>query len=204
MPASVANMDYKVAALARAAADGPLATDGGDGRLWEDAADTHAASAEDAGGVGAPPDGIVDDLVATCCGEWHRWPVGQGPDWGTIATWIAASDGEMLDEVVDAVEARAGVSPGRMAELLGIHLTPAVCERGPVRLGTDFGGMETICHALKQMALAFRHCFSFELEPWIRAHIVANHLVDHVGADVTQRRPEELPAVDLLASGFPC
>ena len=74
----------------------------------------------------------------------------------------------------------------------------------PVRLGTDFSGMESVATALSDAGIPFRHMFACEKHPPCLKHILYNHSAETVQIDICRRSYLETPGVNLYVAGFPC
>lgn len=82
-----------------------------------------------------------------------------------------------------------------------------------LRVGTDCSGIEAPIQALRQLGIPFRHVFSSEIDKYCIQSIKANYepeilFGDSDGpfpeGDITKRRIEDVPDIDLYVCGFPC
>ena len=77
-----------------------------------------------------------------------------------------------------------------------------------LKIGTDCSGIEAPIEALKQICnkynLSYEHEFSSEISEYATEYIKNNHNPKILFNDMTKRKPEEIPYVDIYVSGFPC
>lgn len=82
-----------------------------------------------------------------------------------------------------------------------------------LRVGTDCSGIDAPIEALKQMKIPFHHVFSSEIDPFCIKSIKANYSPDIIfgdpdgmfpNGDITKRKIEDIPDIDLYICGFPC
>ena len=83
----------------------------------------------------------------------------------------------------------------------------------PLRVGTDCSGIEAPIQALLQMGVPFTHKFSSDIDKYVIQSIKANYHPEiiygdqegeHKEGDITKRKTETLPDIDLYVCGFPC
>lgn len=75
----------------------------------------------------------------------------------------------------------------------------------PLRVGTDYSGMETPIIALRALGVRYRHLFSSDVCPKARLVIQEKFEPERLFEDATKRLPGELPEkLDLYVAGFPC
>ncbi len=72
----------------------------------------------------------------------------------------------------------------------------------PLKVGTDFSGIEAPLFALKALGINFEHSFACEIDPFARKSLLANNNPLILYEDVT--KPRDLPLVDIYVAGFPC
>lgn len=77
-------------------------------------------------------------------------------------------------------------------------------ERTPLRVGTDCSGIEAPIQALKQLNIPFVHEFSSEIDDNCRKSIRENYDPKIIYGDITQRKHDGIPDIDLYVAGFPC
>jgi len=77
-----------------------------------------------------------------------------------------------------------------------------------LKIGTDCSGIEAPIEALKNICnkydLSYEHEFSSEISEYATEYIKNNHNPKILFNDMTKRKPEEIPYVDIYVSGFPC
>lgn len=74
-----------------------------------------------------------------------------------------------------------------------------------LRVGTDYSGIETPLMALQALRIPYRHIFSSESCPKIRAIIEERFAPERIFKDALKRRGDQLPSkLDLYVAGFPC
>jgi DNA (cytosine-5)-methyltransferase 1 len=73
-----------------------------------------------------------------------------------------------------------------------------------IRVGTDCSGIEAPIQALKQLAIPFKHVFSCDIDKYCRESILANYDPEILFTDMTKRKLNEIPDIDLYVCGFPC
>ena len=77
-----------------------------------------------------------------------------------------------------------------------------------IKIGTDCSGIEAPIEAIKNICkkydLSFEHEFSSEISEYATVYIKNNHNPKILFNDMTKRKPEEIPYVDIYVSGFPC
>lgn len=73
-----------------------------------------------------------------------------------------------------------------------------------LRLGTDFSGLETPSVALKRVGVPFTLEFACEKEDCLRKMLCELHGPKILHDDITTRRLDSVPEVDLYVSGFSC
>lgn len=74
----------------------------------------------------------------------------------------------------------------------------------PIRIGTDYSGIETPLMALDKLGIPYKHMFSSEIDPNARRVIISNFNPGILFEDATTRNHKKLPAIDLYVAGFPC
>jgi DNA (cytosine-5)-methyltransferase 1 len=82
-----------------------------------------------------------------------------------------------------------------------------------LRVGTDCSGIEAPIEALKQLKIPFKHIFSSEIDKFCIQSIKANYKPEIIfgdkegpypEGDITKRKIEDVPDIDLYVCGFPC
>jgi len=73
-----------------------------------------------------------------------------------------------------------------------------------LRVGTDCSGMDAPIVALQQLKIPFSHEFSSEIDQHCVATIRANFAPKVLFGDMTKRRIQDIPDIDLYVCGFPC
>jgi len=77
-----------------------------------------------------------------------------------------------------------------------------------LKIGTDCSGIEAPIEALKNICnkydLSYEHEFSSEISEYATEYIKNNHNPKILFNDMTKRKPEKIPYVDIYVSGFPC
>lgn len=82
-----------------------------------------------------------------------------------------------------------------------------------IRVGTDCSGIEAPIQALLQMKQAFSHEFSSDIDKYVIKNIKANYEPkriygdkegDYPDGDISNRKSNTLPDIDLYVCGFPC
>ena len=75
---------------------------------------------------------------------------------------------------------------------------------GPIRVGTDFSGLDTVLLSLKHLGVAFVHLFSCDIAEDCRRLIQCQHAPKFLYTDIALRPVDEAPSVDLFCFGPPC
>lgn len=95
-----------------------------------------------------------------------------------------------------------------MAEMSPIALAggplTALVRTEAIRLGTDFSGLETPSVALKRVGVPFSLEFACEKQECLRKMLCRLYHPKIVFEDITTRRLDSVPQVDLYVSGFSC
>ena len=86
----------------------------------------------------------------------------------------------------------------------GSYVAPLHCHARPIRLGTDFSGLDVIAVSLQRLGVPYEHCFSSDVDPHVRALIRHQHKPNVLFEDVVSRDTDAAPEVDLYAFGPPC
>jgi len=77
-----------------------------------------------------------------------------------------------------------------------------------IKIGTDCSGIEAPIEALKKICdvydLSYEHVFSSEIDKYAIQYIKDNHEPTILFNDMMKRNIEDVPAIDLYVSGFPC
>jgi len=77
-----------------------------------------------------------------------------------------------------------------------------------IKIGTDCSGIEAPIEALKNICennnLSFEHEFSSEISEYATEYIKNNHNPKILFNDMTKRKVNEIPYIDIYVSGFPC
>ena len=77
-----------------------------------------------------------------------------------------------------------------------------------LKIGTDCSGIEAPIEALKNICnkydLSYEHEFSSEISEYATEYIKNNHNPKILFNDMTKRKPEDIPYIDIYVSGFPC
>ena len=77
-----------------------------------------------------------------------------------------------------------------------------------IKIGTDCSGIEAPIEALKNICennnLSFEHEFSSEISEYATEYIKKNHNPKILFNDMTKRKVNEIPYIDIYVSGFPC
>tara|TARA_B100001027_G_C16244431_1_gene321088 strand:- start:297 stop:1220 length:924 start_codon:yes stop_codon:yes gene_type:complete len=77
-----------------------------------------------------------------------------------------------------------------------------------IKIGTDCSGIEAPIEALKNICknnnLSFEHEFSSEISEYATEYIKNNHNPKILFNDMTKRKANEIPYIDIYVSGFPC
>ena len=82
-----------------------------------------------------------------------------------------------------------------------------------LRVGTDCSGIEAPIQALTQLGIPFTHVFSSDIDKFCIQSIKANYEPQILfgnkdgtfsDGDITKRRIEDVPDIDLYVCGFPC
>lgn len=82
-----------------------------------------------------------------------------------------------------------------------------------LRVGTDCSGIEAPIQALRQLDIPFKHVFSSEIDKYCIKSIKANYHPEILfgdpdgqfkDGDITKRKIEDVPDIDLYVCGFPC
>ena len=77
-----------------------------------------------------------------------------------------------------------------------------------IKIGTDCSGIEAPIEALKNICennnLSFEHEFSSEISEYATEYIKKNHNSKILFNDMTKRKVNEIPYIDIYVSGFPC
>jgi DNA (cytosine-5)-methyltransferase 1 len=82
-----------------------------------------------------------------------------------------------------------------------------------LRVGTDCSGIEAPIQALRQLGIPFKHVFSSEIDKYCIKSIKANYYPEIIfgdpdgpfkDGDITKRKIEDVPDIDLYVCGFPC
>ena len=76
--------------------------------------------------------------------------------------------------------------------------------RKPIRLGTDFSGMDAPSIALQMLGIPFSHVFANDTAPAARSFIFHNHTVEHIYTDLALRPVHRHGTLDLYVAGPPC
>ena len=79
-----------------------------------------------------------------------------------------------------------------------------VLQRCPLRVGTDFSGLDSPIIALIQMRLSFLHVFACDALPASQKLIKTIFRPKHFYGDAMTRDVDAMPKTDLFVSGFPC
>ena len=77
-----------------------------------------------------------------------------------------------------------------------------------LKIGTDCSGIEAPIEALNNICneynLNYEHEFSSEISEYATEYINKNHNPKILFNDMTKRKPEDIPYIDIYVSGFPC
>ena len=82
-----------------------------------------------------------------------------------------------------------------------------------LRVGTDCSGIEAPIQALRQLGIPFTHVFSSDIDRFCIQSIKANYNPDIIfgdkegpfpNGDITERKIDDVPDIDLYVCGFPC
>ena len=77
-----------------------------------------------------------------------------------------------------------------------------------IKIGTDCSGIEAPIEALKNICknnnLSYEHEFSSEISEYAVEYIKNNHNPKILFNDMTKRKTNEIPYIDIYVSGFPC
>ena len=73
-----------------------------------------------------------------------------------------------------------------------------------IRIGSDCSGMEALIQAIKNLNVGYKHVFSCDRDPHVRATIGANFSPSIMYPDITSRNNKETPESDVYGAGFPC
>jgi len=73
-----------------------------------------------------------------------------------------------------------------------------------LRVGTDCSGIEAPLQALINLKIPFSHEFSSEVDSHCVQSIRANYNPKAIFTDITNRRIQNVPDIDLYVCGFPC
>jgi DNA (cytosine-5)-methyltransferase 1 len=73
-----------------------------------------------------------------------------------------------------------------------------------LKVGTDCSGIDAPIQALKKLNISFKHVFSSEINKYCVKNINENYKPSIIFNDITKRKIDEIPDIDLYVCGFPC
>ena len=73
-----------------------------------------------------------------------------------------------------------------------------------LKVGTDCSGIEAPIQALKKMNIEHDHVFSSEIDKSCIKTLNENYKIPIIFTDITKRKIEDVPNIDLYICGFPC